>query len=75
MLVIDRTYQGQFTVRQKDPGMGRGSLATVADLDAAFETVKHYYKQDHDRQTCGFCALMSKQERLEHYRQCRAGRV
>lgn len=58
MITIEYTdYGHRFLVRQKEPGFGRGSKAKVRDLESAFETVRHYFAQPHDKTKCGFCEL------------------
>jgi hypothetical protein len=63
MITIDRDYQSatddRFKVKANDPGFGRWSVRRLT-LDAALETVKHYYGTNHNKAICGHCSEKPK---------------
>ena len=59
MISIKRDYQSgtdvEYKVTASDKDFGRWSIRRLT-LDAALETVKHYYGVNHNTEICGSCS-------------------
>lgn len=61
MITIDRDYKSgtgdKYMVKAVDSGFGSWKVRHLS-IEAAFETVKHYYGLNHDKTICGNCSKM-----------------